>query len=65
MTRSGVGHPDRMAPSLSSFPKLGLPSVQSTLRRWDQAAGAADATREVPSIRRVAWGSQEVSSELS
>jgi hypothetical protein len=32
MTRSGAGHPDRMAPSLG-FPKFGLPSVQTILRR--------------------------------
>ena len=32
-----------------------------SLRRLDQAAGAADATREARSIRRVACGSQEVS----
>ena len=37
MTPSGVGHPDRMAPSLSSLPKLGLPRVQSILRRFIQS----------------------------
>jgi hypothetical protein len=37
------------------------PSVLSTLRRLDQAAGAADAPRKPRSIDRVGWGSQEVS----
>src|SRR5262245_43003438 len=32
MARSGVGHPTRMDPWLISVPKLGLPSVRSTLR---------------------------------
>ena len=35
--------------------------IQQTLRRLDQAAGAADATRESRSIGRVGCGSQEVS----
>src|SRR5262245_1858150 len=34
---------------------------QQMLRRWDQAAGAADATHKPRSISRVGWGSQEVS----
>src|SRR5262249_21186090 len=34
---------------------------QPTLRRLDQAAGAADATREARSSLGVAYGSQEVS----
>ena len=47
MTRSGVGHPDRTAPSLSSLPKLGLPRVQPTPRRlWG-------VTRTMSGARRV------------
>jgi hypothetical protein len=42
MTRSGVGHPDRMAPSLSSYPKLGLPSVQSFREAYQQRGGVEE-----------------------
>ena len=38
MTRSGVGHPDRMALSLSSLPKLALPRVQKHYVTEDRSA---------------------------